>query len=192
MEIVDIVQKFQLGDKEAFNQLYELYIERAMKTAYFISGKKGIAEDIVQETFTEVFLKRRTLRNPQKFNSWFYSILIRTGGRMAVKQRDSSDTEEIFEDMIYSRSDEVEVAAESKEINLKIQEILRTLSVPMKTVVILYYYNDMTTKEIAKVLECFQGTVKSRLHKARKIIREELLKYYEEDLVGKYILKRSV
>ncbi len=66
---------------------------------------------------------------------------------------------------------------------LLIRQKIQTLKLPLKTVLILYYYNDMSVKEISKVLDCFEGTVKSRLFKARKILKKELSSYYED--VGK-------
>lgn len=61
-----------------------------------------------------------------------------------------------------------------KEIKKLVNEAVDKLSVPLKTTIILYYYNELSIKEISKILGCFQGTVKSRLHNARKLLAKEL------------------
>ncbi len=63
---------------------------------------------------------------------------------------------------------------EAAQLREAVHKALDKLSLPHKTVVILYYYNGLTTKEIAKVMNCMQGTVKSRLHNARKAIEKGL------------------
>lgn len=60
------------------------------------------------------------------------------------------------------------------ETQLDVNEALNKLSTQLKTVIVLYYYNEMTIKQIAKVLGCFEGTVKSRLHNARKFLQKVL------------------
>ncbi|SPF46520.1 RNA polymerase sigma factor, sigma-70 family protein (fragment) [Candidatus Desulfosporosinus infrequens] len=61
---------------------------------------------------------------------------------------------------------------DTSETNLMIHEALARLSLPLKTVVILYYFNDMTIEKISKVLDCFPGTVKSRLYNARRQLHD--------------------
>jgi RNA polymerase sigma-70 factor (ECF subfamily) len=85
---------------------------------------------------------------------------------------------------------------EGKFINKAIQEAVNKLSDPLRTVIVLFYYNDMHIKDIAKVLECFEGTVKSRLHCARKVLRKELIKSgiefrEDNDFIWKEGLKRE-
>jgi len=65
---------------------------------------------------------------------------------------------------------------ESHHINNIIREAVNSLKPSMRSTVVLYYYNNLTLSEIAKVLGCFQGTVKSRLHYAKKVLQKELKK----------------
>lgn len=69
---------------------------------------------------------------------------------------------------------------------------LEKLSLPLKSVVILHYYNDMTIEEISEVLGCFPGTVKSRLHNAKKKLYRELSGSFDDRLNGKTVLRRGV
>ncbi|MCX8129517.1 MAG: RNA polymerase sigma factor [Clostridia bacterium] len=183
MEEINIIRKCQLGDMEAFNELYRLYIGRAMRTAYYISGNKTTAEDIVQEAFTEAYMKLKSLRTPETFYRWFYIILVRTGWRMVNKSKKILPVENIFEDTdIPTFQESVEETVEVRERNLIIRNALGSLSVPVRTAVVLYYYNDMTIKDISKIMGCFQGTVKSRLFQARLQIKKSLTKQTHEEL----------
>lgn len=166
MENTDLIKRCQLGDVNSFSELYQLHKKKALVTAYLIANQKGIAEDIVQESFIECFRKIKTLRDPEAFEAWFYKILVRTGWRMVKKYNHflpmSEKTMECLRAAVDFKSE-----LDTSETNLIVHEALGQLSLPLKTVVILYYFNDMTIEKIAKVLGCFPGTVKSRLYNAR-------------------------
>jgi len=162
----DLIKRCQLGDVNSFSELYQLHKKKALVTAYLISNQKGIAEDIVQESFIECFQKIKTIRNPEAFEAWFYKILVRTGWRMVKKYNyfllmGDQNMEGLSTTMDFNSE------LDTSETNMMVHEALAQLSLPLKTVVILYYFNDMTIEKISKVLGCFPGTVKSRLYNAR-------------------------
>jgi RNA polymerase sigma factor (sigma-70 family) len=173
LDIIDLIKRCQLGDLESFEQLYRIYSKNALGTAYLIAGHKGIAEDIVQEAFFQCYKEIKSLRDPGAFDVWFYKLLIRLAWKMSSKHKAVISTEDIdFETANNCCSLSLEPDVE--ENKLMVQEAVAKLSSPLKTVVILYYFNDMTIKQIAMVLGCFQGTVKSRLHNAKKLLQKEL------------------
>jgi len=162
----DLIKRCQLGDSGSFSELYHLHRKKALGTAYLIANQKGIAEDIVQESFIECFRKIQTIKNPEAFEAWFYKILVRTGWRMVKKHNyfllmGDQNMEGL------SKTMDLNSELDASETNLMVHEALAQLSLPLKTVVILYYFNDMTIEKISKVLGCFPGTVKSRLYNAR-------------------------
>ena len=162
----DLIKRCQMGDLGSFSELYHLHRKKALGTAYLISNQKGIAEDIVQESFIECFKKIQTIKNPEAFEAWFYKILVRTGWRMVKNHNNlvlmGDQNMEGLSKNIDSNSE-----LDTSETNLIVNDALAQLSLPLKTVVILYYFNDMTIEKISKVLGCFPGTVKSRLYNAR-------------------------
>lgn len=191
LDLINTINRCQLGDLEAFNELYDSYHDKALKTAYLISNHKGIAEDIVQEAFIQCFYGMKKLRDIEKFNSWFYRILVRVSWRMLSKFKYGYPLEEMDDSAVSDNNQSsVEEMIENNETYHKIQESLETLSKPMKTAVILYYYNDMTVGEIANVLGCFEGTVKSRLYHARKCIKTDLEEYFKDDF-SKIVFQRK-
>lgn len=183
MEIEEIVKRCKLGDKEAFRELFQTVEKKALATAYFLSGSRGIAEDILQETYMKCFIEINKLQQPQTFKVWFFKILIRTGWKMTKKQsvlvplEITSENEELFCDEARG-SDNV---IDSYEMRHVIQNAINNLSENLKTVVILYYYNDMSIEEISKVTGCFKATIKSRLFYARAALKKQLGNCFEAE-----------
>jgi len=166
MSNTDLIKRCQLGDSGSFSEIYQLHSKKALGTAYLIANQKGIAEDIVQESFIECFQKIKSIKDPQAFEAWFYKILVRTGWRMVKKHNNfllmgDQNLEGLSKTMDFNSQ------LDTSETNMVVHEALAQLSLPLKTVVILYYFNDMSIEKISKVLGCFPGTVKSRLYNAR-------------------------
>ena len=176
MDQRQLIDHCQLGDLDSFEELYRLYKQKALGTAYLIGGSKHLAEDIIQEAFVICYYKIKELKNPDVFNIWFYRIVVRVGWRMAAKHKTHVSYENMNYDQNSSSNDSsFESDYEDKSnVRLLVREAIKKLTPPLKTVVILYYFNELTIKEIAKILDCFQGTVKSRLYKARKLLKKEL------------------
>lgn len=167
MKNTELIKRCQKGDLNSFSELYEQYKKRAFGTAYLISNQKGIADDIVQEAFIECFKKIKNLKNLETFDIWFYKVLVRTGWRLVKKHNlfipiDDKDMEEL------SVTEGLNSNLDISETKLDVYEVLEKLSLPLRTVVILHYFNDLTIEEISDILGCFRGTVKSRLYNARK------------------------
>ena len=177
MDKETLIKHCQLGDMSSFSELYKLYSKPALGTAYLISGNKGIAEDIVHEAFIQCFQSIKSLKNIETFDVWFYKVVTRTGWRIVKKHKHTlmfEDTEAEDSIIDYSALRELNFC----EAKLDINESLAKLSLPLRTVIVLYYFNDMNIKEISKVLGCFEGTVKSRLHNGKKQLRQII----EEDI----------
>jgi RNA polymerase sigma-70 factor (ECF subfamily) len=182
MDNTNLITRCQLGDVSSFSELYRLYSKKALGTAYLIAGQKSLAEDIVHEAFIQCFKSIKNLKNIETFDIWFYKIVTRTGWSVVRKNKTSLFLEDIEGDAsLVSKSSEDSLDnAETKYI---IYEALGKLSMSLRTVVILHYFNDMAIKDIAKVLGCFEGTVKSRLHNAKKQLKNHL----SADIIGEVL-----
>ncbi len=174
MEDEILVQQLKKGRCEAFDLLYEKYKNLVIRTAYLITGNKPDSEDVAQETFVKVYLHISELKNDAGFKPWMMQILVRTAYRTGKKRsREVPD-------------DEIERLSESQSILSPLGQMIKreeaemisraVAALPMKqrAVVVLYYYNELSVAEIAKMLDCREGTVKSRLHTARKYLKGEL------------------
>ncbi len=161
------------GDMDAFDRLMELYQPKALRVAYLISGSYADSEDIVQETFVACYLNRQGIQNPEAFKGWFYKTLSRNAWRVCRKQRKEQPTEEVYPEEVAAPGEMLKELVMKEEETL-LYEAIRELPVKHRMVIVLYYYNEMSIKEIAKAVGCLEGTVKSRLHHGKQKLREIL------------------
>jgi len=135
-----------------------------------------MAEDAVQEAFVQCYRKIKGLRDPASFEAWFSRLLTRICWRLPSREKGAVPLESLIErGQEYAPGDDpLGDALEGRETKRLVQQALSKLSIPLRTTVVLRYYNDLSLKEISQVLGCREGTVKSRLHAALKQLAEEL------------------
>ena len=172
----ELVVRVQKGDILAFEQLFELYKCKALRTVYLMTRNNNVSEDIVQEAFVTCYTSIKKLKNPEYFKTWFYRILTRVAWRYMEKERRLVPVEDIFEKVEnYCEESSLEKLEQKESSTLLYQEVLK-LQPELQTTVILYYYNEFSIKEIAKIMGCLEGTVKSRLYTGRRRLKTNLTK----------------
>lgn len=187
-----LAERMIKGDEAAFDEIYRSCSQKLYRMAYFITGNQGDSEDILQETFIKCFLHRKDLKQPEYLESWLYQILVRTAWRLEGRKKGRGElsfeglSEKGDNDNKLERIREDEKAAGPLEAVIfleeaaEIKKAINRLKVKHRTVILLYYYNDLSTREIARITGTLEGTVKSRLYKARK----QLKRFLEEDGIG--------
>lgn len=188
--VAEKVRDMKSGREEAFDWLYFAYAKKLYGMAFFITGSKPDSEDIVQETFVKCYLRKDTIQDEQAFEAWLYRILVRTAWRYQKHQKPSDSLEGLAED---GREGEFEKWVQTdcrtvlpleevirKEENHSIYQAVRQLEIKQRTVILLYYFNQLSVAEIASITGSFTGTIKSRLFKARQNLRKILEKPNEE------------
>jgi len=187
MNEFDLIVSIQNGDSDSFRKLYELYRNKAVRTAYLITGNGATAEDVVQEAFVKCYFEIGKLQNPQCFRTWFYKLLVRTAWRYAKTEKKNVPVQDVFEESKTAGEKSVEQQYLDAERSNLLYEQIRKLDKKKRTAVMLFYYSELSTKEIARVMGCLEGTVKSRLHFARKILKNnlELSQLKEDGYYGK-------
>ncbi|MCI9593377.1 MAG: RNA polymerase sigma factor [Lachnospiraceae bacterium] len=187
-EMKAFVKAMMAGDERAFDEIYHSYSKKLYRMAYFITGNHSDSEDVLQETFVKCYLHRGSLKNPERFESWIYQILVRTAWKLekrkkrageisyegVLEQEDASGARaarQLCED--FSAPNPLEVFLQ-KESQTEIGQMVKQLDIKYRTVVMLYYYNGLGVKEIAQIMGIFEGTVKSRLSKARSLLHRKL------------------
>lgn len=171
----DLVVNVQKGDINAFEELFELYKYKALRTIYSMTRDKDISEDIMQEVFVVCYTSIKSLKNPEYFKTWFYRILTRTTWRYMEKERRLIPVEKIFKKSEASNENSSSNKIEQKESSELIYQEIQKLKPKLKTTIILYYYNEFSVKEIAQIMGCLEGTVKSRLYTGRRRLKVSLM-----------------
>lgn len=176
LDDMELIKQLKQGDTSAYEKLFDKYYAQAMRTAYLITGNKHTSEDIVQETFIQCFRSISSLKNPAFFKGWFFKTLTRIAWRHSNKNKKIIPVDDIFEIAQEQTTNQVSEEFYQDEESKVLYDAIESLDNKLRTTIILYYFNDLSIKEVAKATGCFEGTVKSRLHTARKSLKEHLLK----------------
>ncbi len=175
MNETDVIHRCRCGDQRAFEELYHLYAQQALRTAYLISHDQILAENAAQETFVRVWNNIHQLREIEAFRTWFFRILVNTTRRFA--QQEARIKAVALENVGHKRDQSLlapEAAAERNEEIAHVHTAIALLPEAQRLTLILRYYSGLTEAEIAQILGIPVGTVKSRLHTARMQLHEQL------------------
>ncbi len=162
----------QKGDDDAFYELLSQRKSQLYKTAFAYVKNKEEAMDIVSDTVYKAYISIKKLKDPNLFNTWLTRILINTSLDSINKNSRVVSLEE-------NESYDVEIISKDNDEIIDLKVAVDRLHGRYKTIVILKFFQDMTLVEIAKILQCPLGTVKTMLYKAlgelRLDLKEELL-----------------
>ena len=177
-EQVQFVAAAQRGDMKSFEELYVIYCGKIYAFAKMILKNDSDAEDVLQKTFITAWKKLNTLQNPQTFSVWL-QIIARNLCNDQMKRKSIAlllDAERDIESFEEEESDELipAVYAERADLKERLNRILESLSEVHRQTIVLFYFNELSIEEIADVMQCSGGTVKSRLYFARKAVRTEI------------------
>lgn len=172
MDDEEAVRRCQLGDREAFRHLVERYKNVLYGTAYLMTGNHSIAEEQVQEAFLSAWRGIKGFRTGQPPKPWLVRILV--NGIVSKRRLQRVLTTPLEEMAHQAASDTTEALAERAEDQQRVHQALAALSPDHRQVVMLRYLTGLSVMEVAQVLGCRQGTVKSRQHRALQLLRERM------------------
>lgn len=181
-----IVQRVQNGEVSAFNQLVHKYRQPLFSIIYNMTGNREDATDIAQDVFIKAFQSIKKFRGQASFYTWLYRIAVNssiTFIKRAKRQRfinyetidETLVSSEILE--YFTAKTKTEKGALLKELQEKLNEALQKLSPKHRIVVILHEVEGMNHREIADITKTSEGTVRSRLHYAKKMLQAFLKEY---------------
>ena len=188
MKLIEQVRLAQQGDPEAQTALYEAMYKRVYYLAFRMTRSAEDAEDAVQEAFLSAFRALPNLADPNAFEGWLFQItankcrnVLSKSGRYTQLPEDE-DGNTMLDELPEENEGLIPASAlENRAQREIILSIIEALPQQQKECVLLFYYSELTVAQIAQVLECSEGTVKSRLNYARKKLREGILETEERD-----------
>lgn len=177
-----LIHKAQKGNQAAITELYNRTYSQGFSVALQMVKNEEDAMDVLQNAYISAFNNLHTIREPEKFKNWFNCIVANKCRDFLRKHKEVVFSEmEVEEDISFEEtleSDLIEFSPEQSvdysETKKLLNEILQALPQEQKLCVLMYYYNELSVKEIAEALGCSENTVKSRLNYARKRIKEDV------------------
>ena len=187
-EDLELVEECKLGVRSAFNQLILKYQNKVYSIAYRMLKNKDEAKDITQDVFFSVYRSIKQFKGDSKLTTWLYRIAVnaclnrlkskRTSTMISSedpKVKSACDSGEINSNFS-GKIEDPETAMERKDLSIILEKEISRLDEESKTVLLLRDNDGLTYEEIVFVLGIPEGTVKSRLHRARMELKQRLSK----------------
>ena len=183
---IQLVQRAKKGDLGAYDELVQRYQERIYATVYHMTSNHEDANDIAQESFIKAFQALKSFKGGSSFYTWLYRIAVnktinfikQRKNRIHMSLNDLDFNAEHDPDLVALISDKTpRREANLNELQEKLNEALQKLSEPHRLVVVLHDVQGLSHDEIAKVMDCNIGTVRSRLFYARQQLQAWLSEY---------------
>jgi RNA polymerase sigma-70 factor (ECF subfamily) len=183
---LSVVKQVQMGDVAAFDRLILKYRERVFGVIYNLTANREDTADLTQDAFIKAFQSINRFEGHCSFFTWLYKIAVNTTLSHLRKNRlrsffslekvheDGTNTQ-ILEQLTDKRGADRETYL--RELQEKLNEALQKLSIPHRTVITLFEIDGLSHSEIAEVMGCSEGTVRSRLHYAKQFLQGEMGKY---------------
>jgi len=183
---LSLVRRVKKGDFRAFDLLVLKYQSRLVATAFKYVKERQLAEDIAQEAFIKSYKSIDSFREESSFYTWVYRITVNTAKNYLVsaKRRDEVVISDLSEDDSFyperSDVDSPQDLLKANELRDLIFETLSSLGEETRTALSLREFDGLSYEQIAEIVKCPVGTVRSRIFRGREMI---------EDVVGKHMDK---
>ena len=178
-----LVKRAQRGDDQAFVELIEENKQTMYKVAVGILRNDSDAADAIQESILTCYERMTELKKPQYFKTWLLRILINNCNQMLREQKKVVGIEDYYgaEDA-KGKNGEEKIAAppEAETTNEDFLELLDQMEQQYRVVLILYYVEEMSIREISQILQMNENTVKTRLSRGRGVYKKLYLKEHPE------------
>jgi RNA polymerase sigma-70 factor (ECF subfamily) len=170
-----LIKRLQSGDLEALGALYDQYRLTVYRTALAITRDPEAAEDILQDAFLRLHAYADQINSSLPLIPWLYRVTVNLSYTWVTRHNKwRVPLEDFIDQLIGPAKNNPEPAAERRDQQRVMQRAIEALAFSQRVVIVLYYLNDLSLQEIADILGCPVGTVKSRLHYGRENLRELL------------------
>lgn len=185
----ELVARVQAGDKQAFNLLVLKYQHKLIKMICRYVADPAEAQDVAQEAFIKAYRALPNFRGDSSFYTWIYRIgantaknhLVAQGRRPPGADIDAVDAEQYMAAPLLRETDTPEGIAQRDEVESTVYAAIDALPADLRTAITLREFDGLSYEEIATVMECPVGTVRSRIFRAREAIDKRLRPLLDDD-----------
>lgn len=176
-----LVEETRKGNKKSFELLIIKYEKQIFSVIFQLTKDREVVAELAQDTFLKAFRAIDSFRGKSSFYTWLRRIAINNSlNYLSAREYTSRDTES--EDIHLKRSPDEKFGTPEQnvlasEMSLMVRTALDSLPERLRTILIMREFEDMSYEEIAELLKCPVGTVRSRLFHARSLLKEKLSSY---------------
>ena len=170
-----LIDRARQGDETAFASLVEQYQDRVYRLALRICGNSHDAEEAAQEAFVAAWRGLPAFRGESRFSSWLYQLTSNAAIDLLRREKRHRGNVPIEEEILPLSGDTPQQNAENAELRRSLQTALMTLTPEHREIFLLRQMQQLSYEEIGGMLGLESGTVKSRLNRAKKQLRQILL-----------------
>jgi len=191
----DLLLKARNGDVKAFETIIEDYQKKVFNIALRMIGNHDDASELAQEVFIRIFKSLKNFKGESSLSTWIYRITTnvcldelrkRKNKNIVSLDEDVKQDDGEIKRQVEDARPTPDVIAEKNEVRRVVKEAILSLPEDQRTVIILRDIQGFSYDEIAKIMNCPEGTVKSRINRSRQILRDRL-KPKLELLKGDYV-----
>ena len=187
----ELIEAINAGQSERFQELLKRYERKLYNFGLRMCGDVRDAEDLVQDTFLNVFKYLKDFRFETKFKNWLYRVATSTCIKKRRKSKFAPEHEISLDDFIPAESEQVAREVPdwarmpldqllNEELAMQLNEAIQSLPEKYRLVVVLRDLEGFSTAETAQILNLQSSNVKVRLHRARLFLRDKLKGYFEQ------------
>lgn len=182
-----LVERSKKGDREAFEHLVKIYEHKVYTIAYRLMGNHADAADLAQDAFIKIYQALPNFRGDSSFSTWIYHITVNVC-RDELRKRQRRPTVSLDDNNGEGNNNTYEIRStapgpeemlDRSETQAMIQQCLDSLTDDYRTILVMREIQELAYEEIADMLGCSLGTVKSRLSRARQALKEKISKQME-------------
>lgn len=187
MDEQQAIRRLKQGDISGLAVLVRRYQTPAIQAAYLITHDAALAEDVVQDVFLQVYHSIGRFDAARPFKPWFMRSVVNAAVHAARRDQHrlsldapTGEDELTFADLLPDNAPAPDAQAEMSEIEDAVEQALQKLSPDQRAAIVLRYYLDLSDDEMSEKLNCAPGTVRWRLHAARKQLGTILRRWHAD------------
>jgi RNA polymerase sigma-70 factor, ECF subfamily len=170
-----LIERLRANDLDALGSLFDRYYPQVYRTALAITHENAVAEDIAQDCFLKLHHYANRIDTNLPLAPWLYRVTVNLSYTWVTRRkRRRVSLDALVDHLMSPAGHSPDQLAEHAETQDKVRKAVDGLPFNQRVVVVLHYLNGLSLDEVAEVLECPVGTVKSRLHYAREALRRKL------------------
>lgn len=185
-----LVRRLKQSDERAFQEMVRLYQHKVFNLVFRMIGNREEAEDVAQEVFVTVFKAIDSFRGDSKFSTWLYRIAanqcknrIKYLGRRSYQHTGQLEDSEAQihaaqPSLLQPHTDGPEQVLQGRQMEALLQEGIALLEEEHRTLLVLRDVEELSYHEIASITGLPEGTVKSRIHRARMALKQHLARHF--------------